>query len=58
VGNLQATVLLTLTYVIFLPFIAVPFKMLADPLRIKKRHAAFIDTSGIDRTSMKAARKQ
>ncbi|MFH1559948.1 MAG: hypothetical protein ABID84_00830 [Chloroflexota bacterium] len=58
IGNFQATVLLTLTYLIFVPVVAVPFKLLSDPLRIKKHHAAFIDTSGIDRASLEAARKQ
>ena len=58
VGNFQASVLLTLTYIIVFPFIAIPFKILADPLRIKNRQAAFVDTSGVDRASLEAARKQ
>ena len=57
-GNLQARVLLTLTYVVFFPVIAVPYKLLADPLRTRRRQAAFSDASGVDRVSPEAARRQ
>ena len=57
-GNLQAWVLLTLTYVVFFPVIAVPHKLLADPLRIRSRQAAFSDASDVDRVSPEAARRQ
>ena len=57
-GNLQAWVLLTLTYVVFFPFIAIPHRLLADPLRIRSRQAAFWDASGVDRVSPEAARRQ
>ena len=58
VGNFQASVLLTLTYVILVPPIAIPYKILADPLRIRNRHAAFLDASSVDLTSLEAARRQ
>ena len=58
VGNFQASVLLTLTYTVIFPLIAIPFRLLADPLKIKKRRAAFIDDPGVDRASFEAARKQ
>ena len=57
-GNLQARILLTLTYVVFFPVIAIPHKLLADPLRIRRRQAAFADASGVDRESPEAARRQ
>ena len=57
-GNLQARVLLTLTYVVFFPVIAIPHRLLSDPLRIRRRRAAFVDASGVDRVSPEAARRQ
>ena len=50
--------LLTLTYAVFFPVIAVPHKLLADPLRTRNRQAAFADSSGVDRVSPEAARRQ
>ena len=35
-GTIQMTVILSLTYWIMLPIIAVPFKLLADPLAMRK----------------------
>ena len=58
VGNFQASVLLTLTYIVIVPLVAIPFRLLADPLRIKKRQAAFKADPGVDRASLEAARKQ
>ena len=58
VGAVQAWVLLTLTYAVFFPVIAVPHKLLADPLRIRRRSASFVDASGVDRVSPEAARRQ
>ena len=57
-GNLQARVLLTLTYVVFFPVIALPHRLVSDPLRIRRRKAAFVDASGVDRVSPEAARRQ
>ena len=57
-GNLQAWVLLTLTYAVFFPVIAIPHRLLADPLRTRRRLAAFVDASGVDRESPEAARRQ
>jgi hypothetical protein len=58
VGNFQASILLTLTYVVIIPLIAIPFRLLADPLRIKKSREAFMNDPGVDRVSLEAARKQ
>ncbi len=57
-GAVQAWVLLTMTYAVFFPVIAVPHKLLADPLRIRRRQASFVDASGEDRASPEAARRQ
>ena len=35
-GNIQMTVLLSLIYWIMLPIVAVPFKLLADPLALRR----------------------
>ena len=57
-GAVQAWALLTLTYAVFFPVIAIPHKLLADPLRIRSRSASFVDTSDVDRVSPEAARRQ
>ena len=57
-GNIQAAVLLTLTYMIICPLIAIPFKILADPFRFKKLPSSFVDASGEERSSLDIARKQ
>ena len=36
IGNFQFTLLLTIIYWVLLPFVAIPFKFLADPLSIKR----------------------
>ena len=36
IGNIQLTILLTIIYWTFVPFVAIPFKFLADPLSIRK----------------------
>jgi hypothetical protein len=36
IGNIQMTILLTVIYWVLVPFIAVPFKFLADPLSVRK----------------------
>ena len=58
VGNFQAVVLLSLVYVPILPLIAIPHKILADPLNIKGRRPAFVDFPEVSLTSIEAARKQ
>jgi hypothetical protein len=40
-GNVQMIVVLTLVYFIMVAVVAIPFKLLADPLSLRRRHPAW-----------------
>jgi hypothetical protein len=40
-GNVQMIVVLTLVYFVMVALVAIPFKLLADPLSLRRRHPAW-----------------
>ncbi len=57
-GGIQARIFFTVIYCIFFPPIALIFKLMADPLQLKKAPASFNATSWYSEHSLESGRKQ
>ena len=58
VGNIQMIVLLSLIYWVMLPIVAIPFRLLADPLSLRHRGQARWITRSTEPQTIESMRKQ
>ena len=57
-GRFNARVFLTLVYVLLVAPIGFVYRLVADPMRIKRRPTAFQSTTAYRENSLEAARRQ